>query len=242
MEKKKFKILLINLGYCTGINGFFWQYIAKMHRYVYLPRTVEKTILQKLKDVIAKENPDVICLVEIKKGRQVRTLVSEDYLFHAANTKYGEKSLLKKMPFFYNKGNAFIAKEDLSFKVHYMKHGTKSLAYEIILPNNISLLLVHFSLTKSVRKKQFQCITQLPLTHKQFIVCGDFNVFGGLRELDHMVENSNLQIINPTPTFPAFKPSKSLDLFLCSRDIPASARVLDDQISDHLPVVLEIPV
>ncbi len=240
MEKKKFKILLINLGYCTGINGFFWQYIAKMHRYIYLPRTIEKNILQKLQNIIAKEDPDIICLVEIKKGKQVRSLISEDYLFYDVKTKYGEKSFLKKMPFFYNKGNAFIAKEDFSFQAHYLQHGTKRLVYEIILPNKISLLLVHFSLTKRVRKKQFQSITQLPLAHKQFIVCGDFNVFGGLGELDQLVENSNLQIINPAPTFPAFSPSKSLDLFLCSRDIPASARVLDEKVSDHLPVVLEI--
>ncbi|MFA5993825.1 MAG: hypothetical protein WC823_02580, partial [Parcubacteria group bacterium] len=98
MKKKKFKILLINLGYCTGINGFFWQYIAKMHRYIYLPKAIEKKILQKMKAVVTEEDPDIICLIEIKKGRQVRTLMSEDYLFHDIKTKYGEKSLLKKMP------------------------------------------------------------------------------------------------------------------------------------------------
>ena len=240
MSEKKFKILLINLGYCTGINGFLWQYIVKFHRYIFLPSIVEQKVLKKLKAIISRENPDIICLVEIKNGRQVKTLLSDEYLFHNARNKYGKKSVLKKCPFFYNKGNAFIAKNDLAFKSHYLKNGTKKMVYEIILPNNISLLLAHFSLNKISRKKQLQAISKMDLFNTQKIVCGDFNIFSGLKELDSLLQDSDLKIVNPNPTFPAHNPSKSLDLFLCSSNIHATARVLDDQISDHLPLVLEI--
>lgn len=240
MNKKTFKILLINLGYCTGVNGFFWQYIAKFHRYIFLPRMVEGRTLQKFKAVIAEENPDMICLVEIKKGKQVRALISAEYLFYDVKTKYGEKSLLRKSPFFYNKGNAFIAKDDFQFKLHYLKNGTKKLVYEIILPNKISLLLAHFSLNKYSRKKQLRSMAELSLENEKKIICGDFNILSGLGELDFLVQKSDLKIINPHPTFPAYKPSKFLDLFLASQGVQASARVLDAQISDHLPVVLEI--
>lgn len=240
MGEKKFKILLINLGYCTGINGFFWQYLAKFHRYIFLPKIVERRTLQKFKDVIAQENPDLLCLVEIKKGKQIRSLISDEYLFHDVKTKYGEKSLLRKSPFFYNKGNAFIAKEDFAFKLHYLKNGAKKLVYEIILPGRISLLLVHFSLSKNSRRKQLQSIAELPLENKKRIICGDFNILSGLGELDVFLQDSGLKIINPRPTFPAYNPSKFLDLFLVSQDVQARARVLDAQISDHLPVVLEI--
>jgi endonuclease/exonuclease/phosphatase family metal-dependent hydrolase len=242
MKKKKFKILLINLSYCIGVNGFFWQYIAKFHRYIFLPKIVERRILQELKDIIAKEDPDMICLVEIKQGKQIKALIDEEYPFYDMKTKYGEKSILRKTPFFYNKGNAFIAKEDFLFKLHYLKNGTKKLVYEIILPNKISLLLAHFSLGKRSRKKQLESIARLDLENKKRILCGDFNIFKGLGELDGLLEEGNLKIIDSNPTFPAYKPSKFLDLFLCSKKMKAKVRVLDDQISDHLPVILEIPL
>ncbi|EKE11696.1 MAG: hypothetical protein ACD_15C00037G0025 [uncultured bacterium] len=242
MKKKKFKILLINLSYCIGVNGFFWQYIAKFHRYIFLPKIVERRILQKLKDIIAKENPDMICLVEIKKGKQIKALIDEEYSFYDVKTKYGERSFLRKTPFFYNKGNAFIAKEDFLFKLHYLKSGTKKLVYEIILPNKVSLLLAHFSLNKRARKKQFEAIGKLDLENKKKIICGDFNIFKGFTELEALLEKSDLKIIDSSPTFPAYKPSKFLDLFLCTKSIQAKVRVLDDQISDHLPAILEIPL
>jgi endonuclease/exonuclease/phosphatase family metal-dependent hydrolase len=240
MEKKKFKILLINLGYCTGINGFFWQYAAKLHRYIFLPKIVEKRTLQKLKQVISREDPDMVCLVEIKKGKQVRSLISDQYLFHDVKIKYGEKSILKMCPFFYNKGNAFIAKENFSFKRHYLESGTKKLVYEIILPNNLSLFLVHLPLSKISRNKQLKSIAKLTEKNEQKIICGDFNILRGLKELESLLKGSDLKIIDPEPTFPAFKPRKFLDLFLCSGSIKATARVINSQISDHLPVVLEI--
>ena len=78
----------------------------------------------------------------------------------------------------------------------------------------------------------------------QVIICGDFNVFKGLSELDHLVAGGNLKIINGPndKTFPSYKPKNVLDIFICSKNIDvAELRVLTDvKISDHLPVILEI--
>lgn len=154
--QEKFKILLLNLGYCTGINGSSLQYFFKCYRYFYLPRKVEKSILDKLKTVILKENPDLICLMEIKQGEQIKTLIDNEYPFSSIETKYGKKSLLRKFPFFKNNSNAFIAKNKLLFRQYYLKNGIKKLVYEIALPNNISLVMAHFSLNKRTRNKQFK--------------------------------------------------------------------------------------
>jgi endonuclease/exonuclease/phosphatase family metal-dependent hydrolase len=50
----------------------------------------------------------------------------------------------------------------------------------------------------------------------------------------------DLDLIFNKATFPSYKPKYMLDLFLTSRDINSDYKVLKSNISDHLPVILEI--
>ncbi len=239
-SQEKFKILLLNLGYCTGINGSLAQYISKFYRYIFLHSKVEKMILNKFKKIVLEEDPDLICLTEIKQGKQIKTLINGKYFFYDIETKYGQKSILRKLPFFHNKGNAFISKHKLSFKKHYLINGTKKLLYEIIIPGNISLILMHFSLKKRARGKQFKEIQKMFSGTGQKIICGDFNILGGISELNCLANGLDLKLAHQEPTFPAFRPNKPLDLFLCSKNIKTKTRILNNQLSDHLPVIVEI--
>jgi endonuclease/exonuclease/phosphatase family metal-dependent hydrolase len=75
------------------------------------------------------------------------------------------------------------------------------------------------------------------------ILCGDFNIFRGTRELQSLAESCNLKIVNSNgATFPAANPKRTLDLFLCPKDLHhVSAEVMSDmQGSDHLPVLLTV--
>ena len=65
--KKKFKILLLNTEYLTGLTGRKIHYIIKGHRYFYTKESIKKEITDKLKKVIYQEDPDLICLIEIGK-------------------------------------------------------------------------------------------------------------------------------------------------------------------------------
>jgi len=237
---KTFKILLLNLAYCTEQNGSLLRYLIKLNRFFYLPKKVENRVLYNLKNIIATEKPDLIYLLEINKGKQIKALINEEYFFHDIKTKYGEKSILRKLPFFRRKSSAFVSKHKLTFKYHFLKNGTKKLVHEISLPGNISLLTAHFSLNKKVRAKQFKEIHELiPGTDKK-IICGDFNIFGGVKELAYLLQKSGLGIAQQQATFPAFKPKKPLDLFLITKNIKAKTEVLKNQLSDHLPVTLKI--
>lgn len=207
---------------------------------MYLPKKVENNVLRKLKTIISAENPDLICLVEIEKNKQIKNLISDKYPFYDIDIKYGEDSILRKLPVFKVKGNAFISKQKLAFKKHYLKNGTKKLLYEIKLPNKISVILMHFSLEKNVRAKQFQEIWKMFANVKSKIICGDFNIFGGLSELDDFMKKADLKLAHENPTFPAFKPKRPLDLFLCSKNLKTKTKVLKTQLSDHLPVILEL--
>lgn len=172
------------------------------------------------------------------------TKLMSDYPIHWIENKYGPESPLRHLPFFKTKGNAFFAKNIEGVKIHYLKHGTKKLVYEIQLPGDIFIHMAHFSLVADTREKQFKEIKKMTDGKSKVIICGDFNIFKGLSELDHLIAGGNLKIVNSPndKTFPSYKPKNVLDVFVCSKNIDvAELRVLTDvKISDHLPVILEI--
>ena len=236
---KKFKILLLNFGYGTGLNGSVQNYIFSGNRYIHTSKKTQQNVLNRLNTLISEEKPDLICLIEIKKG-QITTLLNDTYKYYDIETKYSPKSPLRNVGLFNQNSNAFISNKDVLFKKHYMKHGSKKLVYEINITDNLSIFMAHFSLKKNTRKKQFMEINNLIDTKKQTIVCGDFNIFNGVSEIKYLLSESNLKCAHNKPTFPAYKPKKSLDLFLCSKQLNINSRVLANQISDHLPVILEV--
>ena len=129
---------------------------------------------------------------------------------------------------------------DLPTEHHYMNIGSKKLFYITHLSDKIKLISFHFSLNRKTRQKQFnyfkKYISEQP---EHFIVCGDFNIFKGIKELKSLTESLN--IVSIKPTFPSHKPSHPLDLFLIDPQIKVSKHIiLDEIISDHRAVLLEI--
>lgn len=236
----KFKMLLLNLGYCTGLNGSLFQYLSNFYRYIFLPSKIEENVLHNLSQLIHEEHPDLICLIEIEQGKQISGVINKEYSFYDIETKYGKDSFLRKLPFFKNKSNAFLSRHKISFKKHFLKNGTKKLLYELSLPENIKLIFMHFSLSRKVREKQFDELDLLFKNVKNKIICGDFNIFGGFSEIDRLIKKSKLRLAQKEPTFPAFNPKRPLDLFLCSKNLKIKTRVLNKQLSDHLPVLMEL--
>ena len=110
------------------------------------------------------------------------------------------------------------------------------------LGDGISLFTAHFPLSASARQRQFHELRELLPGHGRTILCGYFNIFRGFQELDELTESSRLRIVNGAHdcTYPACKPAKALDLFLCSPAIAVrSLRVIfSPLVSDHLPVLL----
>lgn len=239
----KFKILLLNLGYCTGISGSLKEYIVNSYRYFYLPKEIEKKVLNQLKDIIRNEKPDLICLLEITKS-QIEELVSQEYPFFNIETKYGRRSIMGRLSNIYKQaGNGFLSNQNIKYAKYLICGRTKRLVYELNLPNNIKLILFHFSLDKHTRKKQFKMIAKAIHKEKNKIICGDFNIDKGFTEILPLVKKLDVRLVSPRPTFPSHNPKRCYDFFLCSSNIETNSRVLkDNKISDHLPVILEIEV
>lgn len=235
------KILLYNLNYCTGLTGPKSDYLFKSFRYLHTPKEIQEDVLGEVNSLIGHEMPDICCFIEIFE-EQIKKLTDKRFNLYDVSNKYGSSSSLSWMPFFKSRSNGVLSRQDVSFKKHYFKFGRKRLIYEIFY-NGLSVFLVHLSLKSSVRSKQFKELFDLVKWRDKVVICGDFNVFNGFEEFDSLLEGSRLKVVNSPEdkTYPAFKPSKSMDVFICSKDVKILGfKIADLTVSDHLPVLLEV--
>jgi hypothetical protein len=238
------KVLLLNLGYCSGLDGSFRDYALHGLRYLHTPERITADIEDALFQLLNREEPDVCCFLELhKKSAMVKDL--RGYPCSDIDVKYGLKSLLRKIPFFRDNCNGFYAKHDVPYKKFYFKEGAKKLIYELEMENDLTLLFCHFSLSKHIRAKQFRELETMLKDKKRAILCGDFNIFKGTGEIEELMSSCNLRAGNlRQSTFPTVHPSKSFDQFLCTEDVRVTRceAVKSFHGSDHLPVVLEFQV
>lgn len=212
-------------------------------------------ILKKVANMIKRENPDVCCFLEVNKGASNRAFVNQmkelsslvKYPFFDMETKYARNSVFRYVPFFSSNCNGFLAKEKFEIKKYFIRKSAKGLIYEVLLDDKISLFSAHFSVWNWIRKSQYEQILEIILNRKndsrEVILCGDFNLFWGNEDFQKFVKSCDLDVVNEPSdkTFPACKPKKVIDLFLVSKKVKVkNLKVLHDQFSDHLPVLMEI--
>ncbi len=235
------KVLLLNAGYCSGLDGSYKDYILHGSRYLRTPRSIIEAVETSINSLIQDEQPDICCFLELNKHS---ALIQDlrDYPCYDVDTKYGTQSILRHLPFFRHNCNGFFAREEVPYKKYYFKNGAKKLIYELDIGQDISLLMCHFSLAGAVRQEQFNELKSIIKNRERSILCGDFNIFRGTQEIDELINECNLHPVTAyAPTFPAVSPSKAFDLFLCTNNlhITRCEVVRDFKGSDHLPVILE---
>ena len=240
------KIMVYNIAYATGLKGSLREYFLKFWRYLWAQRVT----LKKISDFIQKQKVDVVCLLEIDAGSirnrfrsQVKMLADKlFYPFYYTHPKYHPSSVAKIIPTIRKQHDAILSNKEGELRVHYFKGGTKKLIQEFIV-DGISIFVVHLSvLRKRLRKAQLKDLTKiLKECPREYIVCGDFNIFQGLSEVQDFIDDNKLNLVIEQATFPSYKPRKQLDLILVSKSLVIkSAGVENVPYSDHLPVWVEI--
>jgi endonuclease/exonuclease/phosphatase family metal-dependent hydrolase len=246
------RILLSNLGYARGINGCLSHHLLLAHRHFYCSEVVQKQVLGQLSALIAEEDPDICCFVEIDQGsansanfNQLAALVNEKYTFFDIENKYGASSRWRLHGLTRGKSNAFMAKVPLDYEKLSFSHGTKRLVYKLHLPTEVTLFFAHFSLSRAVRVKQLQQLAQLlQSTPGEVVLMGDFNILTGFGELAPLTEGAGLRLLNREDevTFRFHRRHLILDLCLCSPSLAERChlRVIPQPFSDHAALLLDI--
>lgn len=255
------KILTCNAGYLLGYQNVLWGYVPPPVGSVLGDGKTERQKLAQLVSVIDTEQPDVVSLLEVDQGSH-RTVTGGQYrtLIHSLHerelpyegtvaNKYGT-GVVSSLPFFRSLGNAMLSRTDRPMRTHYLTAGRKRLVIETALTESLVLFTVHLSLGAKTRVRQLAELKALITRRaagRDVIVTGDFNTFNDVGTLEQFAERTKLTIWIPGETVPS-RPlddllinSRSLDLFLCSPTVEITrCDVLDVQLSDHRPVVLEL--
>ncbi|MBU1018300.1 endonuclease/exonuclease/phosphatase family protein [Patescibacteria group bacterium] len=240
------KIIVYNIAYGTGLNGAWKNYFLRWWRYLWAP----KNTIKNMAEFLRKENPDVVCFLETDAGslrsrfkNQMR--VSSDGMelpFISSAFKYKPKSLRRIMPIMNKNHNGVLSKKQGKIVNHYLKKGAKKLVIEYI-NDGISIFIVHLSsFSGRARGKQLKEISSiLKDCPRPYLVCGDFNTFKGVKEVEPLIKRHQLALAETGSTFPAHNPKYRLDLAMASKEITIKdSGVIQSHYSDHLPIYIEI--
>ncbi|MCF8055038.1 MAG: endonuclease/exonuclease/phosphatase family protein [Desulfocapsa sp.] len=239
------RFLLYNIRYATGhgigyhlplpFSGFFKQTGNVLGQIVSFIRSVE---------------PDVIALVEVDSGsyRSHKTCQAEviakalDH-FHVVGTKYGGGSMANRIPLLNKQGNGLLTNQPIvTHRFHYFNEGVKRLVIEVEL-EEVAIFLVHLSLKYKHRQQQLEHLHRM-LSHstKPVIVAGDFNTFGGIREVQLFLAATGLVNANlrGLPSHPSHAPKRHLDFILHSPELDVSNFSIPCiHLSDHAPLICD---
>lgn len=254
------KFLTCNAGYLLGYENVLGGYVPPPVTSLVGNDAVEQAALKRLITVIEREEPDVVSLLEVDQGSHrtrtdgqltaIQRRLAERGQPYAGTveTKYGAEPVVANLPFYRQLGNAVLTRSDRPTTSHALSAGRKRLVLETDL-GSVRLFTVHLSLRARTRHRQLEELADIVTSDsdgRPTIVAGDFNAFGGPSELEVLTRRAGLECRTPGPTIPSrpldglFLDSHSLDLFCCSPSLSVErCAVIDEQVSDHRPVVLE---
>ena len=146
-----YKIFFSNIGYARNIDGSLLQHLTGFHRNFFNSLYTQKKVLSQVRDVMNRCRPDLCCFVEVDMGsyssaylNHLDHISDEEYSYYDAADKYGEQSILSRLPFHQGKANGFLARSEIPYERLYLPYGSKRLIYKINLPGDIDLYFLHF--------------------------------------------------------------------------------------------------
>jgi endonuclease/exonuclease/phosphatase family metal-dependent hydrolase len=200
-------------------------------------------------DYIASLEPDIVGLVESDGGsfrnggishpEALAERMGQQCIF---SPKYRHSRLAERVPVLRHQGNAVVTGLPiLETCVHRLRRGIKNAVIEAAFPDFI-FLLVHLSVGPGARRRQILELAEIAGGRsKPVLLAGDFNTFGGERELEPLLL-AGLEKAGPVcfPTFPSGRPRLGLDMILHSPEVSVTSfSVPAENFSDHLPVVCD---
>jgi endonuclease/exonuclease/phosphatase family metal-dependent hydrolase len=239
------RFLLYNIRYATGhglgyhlplpFTGFFKQTQNTLDQIVSFIRSVE---------------PDVIGLIEVDSGSyrskkmcQAEAIAKELDHYHVVGTKYGFESMANKIPVLNKQGNGLLTNQPIvAHRFRYFNEGVKRLVIEVEL-EDVIIFIVHLSLKFKHRQQQLEHLHRMLSRHaKPVIVAGDFNTFGGAREVELFLAAAGLVNANVSglPSHPSHAPKRHLDFILHSPELEVTSFSIPDiRLSDHAPLICD---
>ena len=223
----------------------YWHYLTQAWRHV-LPSQAARLNLERIAGLCAAY--DVVALQEADAG-SLRTaqLNQVAHLSERAGFEYWHAAVTRDLRPFAQHCLGVLSRWPFK-RVQYhvlpgWLPGRGALEVEIHPEGceQLRLIIVHLALSRSTRALQLNFIADLIGDRTDTVVLGDLNC--DTRELDAHpgICNAALRGVHSQPTFPSWRPTRTLDHILVTPTVDViDARVLEERLSDHLPVAVEI--
>ena len=199
--------------------------------------------------MLKEQCPDIICLAEVDHGSfrnrfrsQAKALgrrIGIKYVESAS--KYGRFSMLHLLAIIGRQHDAILTNLEGELRRHYFSRGIQRLYFEF-LTQGVSVFVVHLAVfRKKMRRRQLRELAErIRKCPRPYVLCGDFNVHGGVAELEEFLEKTKASLIKTDMTYPSHRPNRTIDLFFHGPGIRVKAAgTINVHFSDHLPVWME---
>jgi len=241
-NKHSLKLLSYNIQ--VGIHSRrFHDYVLNSWQHIWPSRKREHN-LEQIAELI--RHFDIIALQEVDGGSFRTKYVNQiHYLAKAANKSYWHQQLNRNLGRIAQHSNAIIGDiKPVNVDNHSLPglKGRGAIAFEIKHKSDTVLIVVaNLALGKKTQDQQLKYIHDLIKPYDHVIVMGDMNTDAHRILHQTALKDCNLKSAHSHATYPSWHPTKGFDQILLSNHISITKMgVLDFQLSDHLPVALEI--
>ncbi|MEM7078852.1 MAG: endonuclease/exonuclease/phosphatase family protein [Pseudomonadota bacterium] len=238
------KLLSFNIQVGIKTTGFS-QYLTRGWKHV-LPHSARQTNLNSIAALI--EHFDIVGLQEVDAGSLRSGFINQvEYLASCAQFPYWYTQLNRDLGPLAQHGNGLLSRyKPLELEDHKLPGtipGRGAMFLRVpYAGDELVLVMLHLSLGERSRRAQLDYVAEQVANERQVIVMGDMNA-----RMRPLLEQSPLKKLDlqpanvDQPTYPAWQPSVALDHVLVSSNLKVnSCEVLPCQVSDHLPVAVEV--
>ncbi len=240
---KPLKLLTFNIQ--TGITTRrFRQYVTKGWKHV-LPHEARTSNLRRIADLVA--GYDLVGLQEVDGGSLRSGYVNQvEYLAELGQFPYWYAQTNRDLGLLAQHGNGLLSRlEPQMLQDHKLPGRIPGRgAIQVRLPyagRTLVVVLLHLSLGTRSRERQLQYVADCLRDEELVVVMGDMNCHAQDLLTHSPLAQLNLRGAAGGLSFPAWDPTLALDHILVSPGLTTwGARVLDCQVSDHLPIELSL--
>ncbi|PTU31133.1 endonuclease/exonuclease/phosphatase family protein [Stenotrophobium rhamnosiphilum] len=239
-------VRLLSLNIQVGLNSSrYWHYLTHAWRHV-LPTRSAQLNLDRIAKLVSRY--DIVALQEADAG-SLRTsqLNQVAHLAERAGFPYWHSAVTRDLRPFAQHCLGCLSRWPLeNVKYHALPGwlpGRGALEVEVQPEGRepLRLFIVHLALGRRVRKQQLHFISTLIHDRIDTIVLGDLNCDESELTIHDGLRNAGLRGVHKNHTFPSWRPSRALDHILVTPTVEVlTATVLEERLSDHLPVATEI--
>ncbi len=239
-------MLSYNIQSGIGTAGYH-HYVTQSWKHV-LPHQSKRRNLDRVAQIAS--DYDIVALQETDAGSIRSNFVNlTEYLAGKADFPFWHDQVNRNLGKFAQHSNSLMSKirpsEVVDHKLPGLIPGRGALMVRFGNKNeSLVIFVVHLVLSSRTRKNQLAFIGEQVQEHKHVIMMGDMNCEVDSPEMKLLFRHTHLQ--EPeyrTHTFPSWKPKKHIDHILVSDNVHVlDVQALNQGVSDHLPVAMEIGV